>query len=332
MFAFAVGAVLLAWFTLRMYREPRRFGNGVLLLIALGFATLGLLTIDHDSPLTIVVVIVILTSPLLLLVLAGLLMINGVQMWRREGRRFANLLSFGLGLALLSPYVMFVVEFELQNPWLTAVFGSILLVESYLGFVLLAFLLYSAVYLRWPYRAGMGAIVVHGSGLIGSRVPPLLASRLDRAFEVYTAEVAAGGSPVLVTSGGKGSDESAAEADAMADYLIAKGLTPTAVLREDRSRTTRENLLYTGELLTDRRIDGPIVLVTSNFHALRTGILARQLGLDTTVVGSRTAFYYLPSAILREYAAILVEHKYTNTLISLTLAALPPLATYAAHR
>ncbi|UFS98244.1 YdcF family protein [Nocardia huaxiensis] len=332
MFAIVVGGVLLGWFTLRMYREPRRFGNGVVLLIALIFLTLGVLDIDRESPLSLVVYLLIVTSPLLLLALAGLLMVNGVQMWRREGRRPANLLSFGLGLALLSPYALFIAAFALENAWVTALFGSIILVECYLGFVLVAFLLYAYVYLRWPYRIGMAAIVVHGSGLVGTRVPPLLAARLDRALQVYTAETAGGRTPMLVTSGGKGSDEALSEADAMADYLIAKGIPPAAILREDRSRSTRENLLYTRELLAQHREEGPIVLVTSNFHTLRTGMLARRLGLNATVVGSPTAFYYMPSAILREYAAVLVEHKWTNTLICLTLAALPPLAALAAHR
>ncbi|MGV9414324.1 YdcF family protein [Nocardia sp. NPDC003693] len=329
MFALMIGMVLLGWFALRMYREPRRIGNGVVLVIAAAFCVLGLVALDSESPISIMVVLLLAASPLLLIILAGLLMVNGLQMWRREGRRLGNLLSFGLGLAMLFPYVLFAVALGVDSRWLTAFFGSILLVECYLGFVLLAFLAYSWVYLRLPYRRGMSAIVVHGSGLIGARVPPLLAARLDRALEVYAAETAAGRTPVLVTSGGKGSDEAVAEADAMADYVITAGLPPAAVLREDRSATTRENLLYTAGLLAARNVVGPVVLVTSNFHALRTGILARRLGVDATVVGAKTAFYYLPSAILREYVAILDEHRWTNALICAALFALPLLTVVA---
>ncbi|MEU0540640.1 YdcF family protein [Nocardia sp. NPDC005978] len=329
MFALMIGVVLLGWLGLRVYREPRRIGNGVLLLIAAAFCVLGLIELDSESPVSIAVVLLLAASPLVLLILAGLLMMNGVQMWRREGRRPANLLSFGLGVAMLLPYALFIVAFELEWEWMTAVFGSVLLVECYLGFILLAFLVYSWVYLRLPYRRGMSAIVVHGSGLIGARVPPLLAARLDKALEVHAAETAAGRTPVLVTSGGKGSDEDVAEADAMADYVVGRGFPAEGVLREDRSATTRENLLYTAGMLAARGLSGPMVLVTSNFHALRTGILARRLGLDATVVGAETAFYYLPSAILREYVAILVEHRWTNALICAALASLPLLAMVA---
>ncbi|QLY28355.1 YdcF family protein [Nocardia huaxiensis] len=329
MFALLLGIALLGLFALRVHREPRRFGNGILLLIALAFTVIGLLDTDGSSALSFMVFVVIVLSPLLVLVLAGLLIANGVQMVRREGRRVANLLSFGLGVALVAPYVLLVVTLLIGRTWFVAAMASITLMVSYIGFLLLAFLLYSTVYLRLPYRRGMGAIVVHGSGLIGARVPPLLASRLDRALDVYSAEVASGNRPLLVTSGGKGSDEALAEADAMAGYLIDKGLPGDAILREDRSTTTRENLLYTRQLLAERGIDARMVLVTSNFHALRTAILARQLGLDADVAGAPTALYYLPSAILREFAGILVEHKWVNAFVCLLLGSLPWLALAA---
>ncbi|AYF75685.1 YdcF family protein [Nocardia yunnanensis] len=247
-------------------------------------------------------------------------------MVRREGLRVANLLSFGLGVALLAPYLLFVIALYNENLWAAAALAALTLVIGYLGFVLLAFLLYTFVYLRLPYRPGMAAIVVHGSGLIGARVPPLLANRLDRALAVYGAELAAGRRPLLVTSGGKGSDEAVPEAGAMADYLTAKGLPAAAILREDRSTTTRENLLYTRELLAEVTPAPRMVLVTSNFHALRTGILSRKLGLTADVVGAPTAFYYLPSAILREFAGILFDHKWAHTLVCVAAAALPLLA------
>ncbi|MFI6869156.1 YdcF family protein [Nocardia sp. NPDC050406] len=329
MVALVIGLVMLGLFTVMVVREPRRLANGVVLLIALCFSLVGLVHVDSDRILNLLASLIILLSPLLVLVLAGLLMANGVQMVRREGRRVANLLSFGLGLALLTPYVLFVVAVLGGIGWIAVTLASITLVISYIGFLLVAFLLYSFFYLCLPYRRGMGAIVVHGSGLIGARVPPLLASRLDRALAVYQREVAAGYRPLVITSGGKGSDEALAEADAMAAYLVDRGLPEQAILREDRSTTTRENLLFTRQLLAEHGIATRMLLVTSNFHALRTAILARRMGLDAEVVGSRTAFYYLPSAILREFVGILFEHRWAYLVACLVLAAMPPLLVLA---
>ncbi|NNH75952.1 YdcF family protein [Nocardia uniformis] len=328
MIPLVIGLALLGAFALMLRREPRRLANGVVLLFALLFTLLGMMDLDTDSVVGFATAMLIILSPLLVLVLAGLLMANGVQMVRREGRRVANLMSFGLGVALLAPYVLFVVAVISESVWFATVLASITLVVSYISFLLVAFLLYSFVYLRLPYERGMGAIVVHGSGLIGARVPPLLASRLDRALEVYRAEFAVGNHPLLVTSGGKGSDEAMAEADAMAGYLIDRGLPDTAILREDRSATTRENLLFSKDLLAACGVSR-MVLVTSNFHTLRTAIFARRLGLDAQVVGSPTAFYYMPSAILREFVGILFEHKWVYFGVCLAMAAVPPLLVLA---
>ncbi|SUD47608.1 DUF218 domain [Nocardia otitidiscaviarum] len=323
--ALLLGLALLGVFVVLVVREPRRLVNGVVLLAALIFGVIGVVDYDSESMLAVLAALLVMLSPLLVLVLAGLLMANGVHMARREGRRVANLLSLGLGIALAAPYVLFVVALVSGNLWLAVVLASGTLVVSFIGFLLLAFLLYSFVYLRLPAARGAGAIVVHGSGLIGSRVPPLLASRLDKALEVYAAEVASGYRPLLVTSGGKGSDEELAEADAMAGYLIDRGLPDAAILRENRSATTRENLLFTRQLLAERGISTRMLLVTSNFHALRTAILARRMGLDAAVVGSPTALYYLPSAVLREFVGILFEHKWFYLTVCVALAAAPPL-------
>ncbi|MEV0250816.1 YdcF family protein [Nocardia sp. NPDC050712] len=318
-----IGVLLLGVFALRFRGDRRRLGNGVFLLLGLVFVWVGLAADDSETALGLLAGVLIVLSPLLVLVLAGLLIVNGVQVVRREGPRVANLLSFGLGVALLLPYALLIVAVATGSEWFAFAVISVLVAVSYLSFLLVAFLLYSFVYGRAAYHPGMSAIVVHGSGLAGDRVPPLLAGRLDKALDVYRAEVAAGRHPLLVTSGGKGSDEAVSEAAAMARYLTERGVPADALLLEDRSTTTRENLEYTRDLLAARGLAGPMVLVTSNFHILRTAILARRLGLDAEAVGSRTAFYYLPSAALREFVGVLVEHRWTHGLACLACLALP---------
>ncbi|XGU18489.1 YdcF family protein [Rhodococcus sp. 3Y1] len=128
-----------------------------------------------------------------------------------------------------------------QRYWLAVVLGSFSLVASYLGFLFTSFLLYSYVYGRQKYQPGMDAIVVHGAGLSGADVTPLLASRLDKAADVFRAEVREGRSPLLVVSGGKGSDEVVSEAEAMCVYLVDHGIPRESVILEDRSTTTLEN-------------------------------------------------------------------------------------------
>ncbi|MFI1241017.1 YdcF family protein [Nocardia salmonicida] len=322
MILLAIGVVLLGVFALCFRRERRRFSNGVLLLLGIlcvGAALIG--SGAEGAAVGTLVFFALALSPLLVLTLAGLLMLNGVVMLRREGVRLANLLSLGLGIALLVPYVLLLMAVIAEETVFGVLLLAVVLVAAYLGFVLVAFLFYSVVY-GWVTRTDDAvAIVVHGSGLLGDRVPPLLASRLDHALGIWRA--AHGPSPLLVTSGGKGSDEKVAESTAMAAYLVEHGVREDEILREDRSTNTRENLLFSRELLARRGIDSRILLVTSNFHVLRTALLARQVGLDAQAVGAPTARYYLPSAVLREYVGILVEYKVLNAVICALLVAAP---------
>ncbi|WP_067547794.1 YdcF family protein [Nocardia crassostreae] len=170
-----------------------------------------------------------------------------------------------------------------------------------------AFLGYVLVYARRPQRPGAEVIVVLGCRLRDGRAGPLLASRLDRAVEVYGVERERGGAPVLVVSGGQGRGDSIAEADAIAAYLEAAGIPATALVRENRSRNTEENLRYTLRELRGRGIDpdtARITVVTSDFHVLRTAALARRLGLRAQVNGARTTRCFARRAVLREFAAV----------------------------
>ncbi|MFF2086947.1 YdcF family protein [Nocardia sp. NPDC058176] len=240
-----------------------------------------------------------------------------VLRFRGDRRRFGNGVLLLLGILCAGgPLVASGVTVTGAAP----VQIAIVLVIAYLGFLLVAFLLYALVYAWTTHTEDAAAIVVHGAGLRGDRVPPLLASRLDRALDRWRAESVRGPAPLLVVSGGKGSGERIAEADAMGSYLEERGVPAEAVLREDRSTTTRENLLFSKQLLAQRGIEHDIVLVTSNFHVLRTAILARAVGLDAQAIGAPTSRLYLPFALLREYVGVLAEHKWLHLTACVALA------------
>ncbi|WP_405137718.1 YdcF family protein [Nocardia sp. NBC_01388] len=323
MILLTVGLALLGVFAVRFHMDRRRVSNGVYLMLALACTGVWLVGNGGDVDLALVLVrLLVVLPPLVVLALAGLLIGNGREMIRREGARSGNLMSIAPGLVLLVPYVLLGVAAATGNLRSTAL-ASLIMAVGYFGFVFASFALYALIYGWLPYKPGMDAIVVPGCGLMGARVPPLLASRLNRAIQIYWEEVAAGRSPVIITSGGKGSDEAVSEASAMAAYLTERGVPSESVALEEGSTTTRENLLFIKRLLGERGASTRMVLVTSNFHVLRTAIMARRLKLDAEVTGSRTAFYFLPSAILREFVALLVAYKWTNIVACLVLAAVP---------
>ena len=301
-------------------RDPRRWRIGVLLTVVGWLAAAAVLDgLDELFDGTRWGDAVVLTLPWALALVAGVvLVVNGVRMVRREGRTLGNLLSFLLGAAMTGATVLGVALF-----WFGSGFGGgssplavlgvvVLLLPGYPALVMLSYLLYCVAYLRGRPRPAPSAVVVLGSGLVDGQIPRLLAARLDAALGVLRSEQARGRCPVLVPSGGQGDDEPMSEGAAMSTYLADRGVDPAGILVEDEATTTEENLVLSLRLLAERGVDGPVRVVTSNYHAGRAALLTRRLGIDADLTPAPTAWYFLPSAFLREVAAAVTYHPWVN--------------------
>lgn len=64
------------------------------------------------------------------------------------------------------------------------------------------------------------------------------------------------------------------------------------------------------------------IFVTNNYHTFRAGIFAKRVHLDSGGIGAHTAPYYLPTAFVREYIAILMLHKWLHICVTILLIAL----------
>lgn len=306
--------------------------NGLVLVAACWFTVTGVSQVlTQWFPWTqwITLGIVALT-PLAVVVLAGFLISNGVRMMHREGRSLGNLLSLIAGLALLGLPVVAALLVITLNPVAIGLAALLFFLCSYFGVVFVVFLAYAVVYGRMNHTITPASVVILGSQIINGKVPPLLRSRLDKGLEVYRGASAQEElAPLLIPSGGQGADESRPEGAAMADYLVAAGAPSEHVVAEERATTTAENLQFSAAVAQEQGRGGAMVIVTNNYHVLRAALLSRKLGLDAQVVGSPTARYFLPSAFLREYAAILTEHKVLHALLCLPFLALTVFLTAA---
>ncbi|AXH97733.1 sulfatase-like hydrolase/transferase [Ornithinimicrobium avium] len=197
---------------------------------------LALLDTAGSSPLAAGALLVVLV--LVALAQVAFLLLNGLAMTRREGRSLGNLLTLLLGLALVGLTAVTVVVVALAPPPVVVLVGAAWLLVAYLGLLFWSFVLYGLLYARRDPDPGADSVVVLGSGIFGTRVPPLLAARLRRGREVLEAELARGGDAVLVCSGGQGPGEDVPEAVAMSDHLVAAGADPALVRRETASRST----------------------------------------------------------------------------------------------
>jgi uncharacterized SAM-binding protein YcdF (DUF218 family) len=330
-FAFKAAVVVLILFAVAVLRDRRSFANAVLLGLTLALVALGTaewLARAQDPAARLVLLAVFLLVAAGPVIVAVYLVANGMTMVSREGLRLTSLLPLLAGGGILA-----VIAFELATPLagsdeLVLPATIVVLLSGYVSFQCVSFVLYAFLYGRLRVPRNADFVVVLGSGLLdGSQVPPLLASRLNRGRAVYQALAAGGHDPVLIVSGGKGSDEQVSEAEAMAGYLTERGFPADRIQLEDQSESTEENLAYSQAIMDRLRPGATCVIVTSNYHVFRAAMIARRAGVRGQVTGARTAGYYWPGATLREFAAVLLSYWAVNLAICSLLAAVPVTVT-----
>ena len=76
------------------------------------------------------------------------------------------------------------------------------------------------------------------------------------------------------------------EAEAMAKYLIAKGIPEADILKDPASVNTNQNLANAAELLRPLPQVKKVLIVTSDYHVPRAMALAKDQGYDACGMGS----------------------------------------------
>ncbi|WP_283593600.1 YdcF family protein [Paraclostridium bifermentans] len=301
-------------------QDSRNFFAGILLTFgSLGFLFLLVMYLSDmfDTIRLLSIFAVYAVIPLSIIGIGFFLIKNGYIMKHKEGRRLANLLSLILGvniLLIVSLSLLLIFHGSKLNTYAYATILTIILLAIYFGFLFFSYLVYSYAYQMLPVNKNLDYVIVLGSGLIGDKVPPLLKSRLDKGIEIYSQQLSKGNHTKIVVSGGQGSDEIVPEAVAMKKYLVSQGISELDILVEDKSTTTYENMKFSKNIMNNISKNYSCIFVSNNYHVFRASIYARKAGLKANGVGAPTAFYFLPSALIREYIAIIVLYKKINLL------------------
>lgn len=149
---------------------------------------------------------------------------------------------------------------------------------------------------------------------------PLLKGRVDKAidfgnkqYEVTKKKI------VYVPSGGKGSDEVMAEAEAIKNYLIEKGIKEKQIIIENKSTSTIENMKFSKNKIDEINKEAKIGFATTSYHVFRSGVIANSQGIDCEGMGSKTKWYFYTNALIREFIANLVQERKKHIIIILMI-------------
>ena len=151
-------------------------------------------------------------------------------------------------------------------------------------------------------QPNMDYIIVLGAQVRGEFVTKPLRKRLDTAIEYLDENV----STKVIVSGGQGRGEDITEAEAMKRYLVRYGIDESRIIMEDKSTNTKENLMFSYELIEDK--SATIAIVTNNFHVFRAVSIAKKIGIENVSGHAASADNrLLLNYMVRESMAIVKE-------------------------
>lgn len=322
----SLAILLLGVFLIK--RERNSFLNGI--IFSLGFLSTVMISIIQvlsyigtknttiSNFMNIVIYIAIL---FVLLAVIFSLLASTFLTFKREGRSptvfmgFCLLVNFLFILAyplLLNQLYVYKVPNMIIVTYIIVWFLDLILT-----FLFVLYLLYSILHQIKKEQGHIDYIVTLGSGITSEKVTPLLKSRLDKGIEYFIKNPHA----VFIVSGGQGPDEPVSEAYAMSLYLYSRGIPKEQVILEDLSTTTYENMAFSKNKIIEHAKNNQIskdintIFTTNNYHVFRASLYANKVNFKAKGIGAPTAHYFLPNALIREFFALLMMHRYQIAIL-----------------
>ncbi|MBU3107906.1 YdcF family protein [Clostridium gasigenes] len=333
--------VTLIIFLVSFLIDKRRLINGFLFNTFLTslFMTITYFAFKTQNPVLIgfVLIIVIVLGIVLLFAIYALivgLLINAKIVIKKEGRSIPNLLTLFLAIGLIGIVIWSAIRPErFFSGEANAILSCVYLIWVYYCIDIFNFLVASLIYQFNKPKLNQDFVIVLGCGLNKDKVTPLLASRIDKSIEFYKKQAQVTTPPKIIFSGGKGNDEEISEALAMCRYAISNGVPEEDCIMEDKSVNTLENMRFSKAIM--EKIKGSSIynsiFVTNNFHLFRAGIYAREAELKSQGIGSKTAKFFIPNALIREYIAIAVMYKKRHLIVVSIMLAIGIALAFVEH-
>jgi uncharacterized SAM-binding protein YcdF (DUF218 family) len=180
-------------------------------------------------------------------------------------------LCAGAGLIILSIIINYLIKHEIKLPNMLRY-----LIITVVSVGLCIFLIIEGTIIYYSARKaepGADYLIVLGAQVRGTVITKSLKKRLDTALDYLQDNP----KTIVIVSGGKGIGEDISEAEAMKNYLTAKGIEASRIIEENQSTNTNENILYSRKLMKGE--NPSVTIVTNGFHVFRALSIARKQGL-----------------------------------------------------
>ncbi len=152
-------------------------------------------------------------------------------------------------------------------------------------------------------------VLVLGCQVRGTEPSLMLTRRLEAAYQYLTQYPDA----VCVVSGGQGDDEDIPEGEAMEQYLLEKGIEAQRIYKETQSTNTKENFLYSTQIISREGLSKEIVVATDGFHQFRASMFAKDNGLVFHALPANTPWLLAPGYYARELMGVVKSALFDRT-------------------
>lgn len=129
-------------------------------------------------------------------------------------------------------------------------------------------------------------LLILGCRVRGEKAEPTLEMRINSAAEFLKKNK----DTIAICCGGiVHDDQYKSEAEVIFEGLAARGIEKERIILEDKSRTTRENFINAKKIIDG--YDGEkrsVAFLSSEFHLLRAGVLAKQCGFNAESVAAES--------------------------------------------
>ena len=203
-------------------------------------------------------------------------------------------LRFALrGYAWWGYLLFFIAALLVMHRYLPATLWRVVVVLVCIGLVYFCFVEYFIIKnARTDKDAGRDYLIVLGAAVYKDQPSLTLVRRLEGALQYLNEHP----KTIAIVSGGKGSGEEITEAQAMHDWLIARGIPEARIIMEPKATSTLENLQYSFDIIRARgdAPQGKVAIVSSAYHLYRAKLMARNLGVpDAAGVAAPWGYFFV---------------------------------------
>ena len=225
--------------------------------------------------------------------------------------------SFLIIVALVIIWGMF--NFE-QQFW-ESLISALVNITVYFIAIIFVFICLNLVLHFWPNKRPISVIAILGARVEDSeQIPIILKRRVRYAIQVFNKLTKEEQTQLsFIVTGSQSAAESISEAKAMQRLLLAYHIPKEQIILEEQARTTQENMKYIQRILGASSWQGNLLLITSEFHLVRTQFLAWQQGLSVSLKGAQTPLWLLPFYLVRDLLGFIVLTKGVIVLLLMYL-------------